>query len=193
MITRIGACGGRILSYARYVLDSMFMEDDVKGKLKLLWKISMCLYRDGRYNKAEKSFFPVIETRLRVLGEEHLSTLSSRANLALTYMNQGRWKEAEELFVQVMETIKRVLGVEHPDTLTSMANLALTYSRAGDASNGDEKEGAGPGASLYADQHGQPGVDVQELRAIEGDRRVVCVNDRDEKEGAGPGAFRHAG
>jgi len=62
----------------------------------------------------------VMETRKRVLGEEHLYTLTSMGNLASTYRNQGRWKEAEELDVQVMETRKRVLGEEHPSTLTSM-------------------------------------------------------------------------
>ena len=64
-----------------------------------------------------------METRKRVLGAEHPSTLTSMTNLASTYWNQGRWTEAEELQVQVMETIKRVLGAEHPSTLTSMANL----------------------------------------------------------------------
>jgi hypothetical protein len=73
----------------------------------------------------------VIETRKRVLREEHLDTLTSIDNLALTYRNQGRWKEAKELFVQVIETRKRVLREEHPSTLTSMANLASTYSNQG--------------------------------------------------------------
>jgi hypothetical protein len=66
-----------------------------------------------------------------VLGEEHPSTLTSMANLALTYSNQGRWKEAEELEVQVMEARKRVLGEEHPHTLTSMHNLAYTLQSQG--------------------------------------------------------------
>ena len=69
----------------------------------------------------------VMETRRRVLGEEHPDTLTSIANLATTYRNQRRWTEAEKMEVQVMETTKRVLGEEHPDTLTSIANLASTY------------------------------------------------------------------
>jgi hypothetical protein len=73
----------------------------------------------------------VIETTKRVLGEEHPDTLTSMANLALTYSDQGRWTEAEELQVQVIEMRKRVLGAEHPDTLTSMANLASTYRNQG--------------------------------------------------------------
>jgi hypothetical protein len=69
----------------------------------------------------------VMETRKRVLGEEHPSTLISINNLALTYINRGRWKEAEELFMQVMETSKKVLKKEHFETLTGMANLAVTW------------------------------------------------------------------
>lgn len=64
-----------------------------------------------------------METRKRVLGNEHPDTLTSMAHLAWTFWNQGRWKEAKELEVQVMETSKRVLGQERPDTLTSMSNL----------------------------------------------------------------------
>ena len=73
----------------------------------------------------------VMETRRRVLGEEHPSTLTSMGNLASTYRNQGRWTEAEKLFVQVMETRKKKLGADHPSTLTSMANLASTYRNQG--------------------------------------------------------------
>ena len=72
-----------------------------------------------------------METRKRVLGVDHPSTLTSIANLASTYWNQGRWTEAEQLEVQVMETRKRVLGIDHPDTLISIANLASTYRNQG--------------------------------------------------------------
>jgi hypothetical protein len=68
----------------------------------------MTVHEDGRWREAKELFVQVMETRKRVLGEEHPSTLTSIANLASTYGNQGRWKEAEE----------------HPDTLTSMINLA---------------------------------------------------------------------
>ena len=81
----------------------------------------------GRWKEAEELWVRVIETRKRVLGEEHPKTLTSIANVALTYSDQGRWKEAEELNTRVIETKKRVLGEEHPDTLTSINNLALTY------------------------------------------------------------------
>jgi tetratricopeptide (TPR) repeat protein len=108
----------------------------------------------------------VIETSLRALSKEHPSTLTSMANLALTYRSQGRWKEAEELFVQVIETSLRVLGEEHPDTLTSIANLALTYRNQGrwkeaEELDGDEKEGARRGASFHTNQHEQPCLHIE--------------------------------
>src|ERR1043166_6246206 len=40
--------------------------------------------------------------------------------------------------------------------------------RAGRASDEDFQERAGRGTSFHADQHGQPGVDVQESRPMEG-------------------------
>jgi hypothetical protein len=52
--------------------------------------------------------------------------------------------------------------------------------------------GAGRDASLHADQHGQPGIDVQESRAMEGGGRAGGASDGDEKEGAGRGASFHA-
>ncbi|KAF2467718.1 uncharacterized protein BDR25DRAFT_233833, partial [Lindgomyces ingoldianus] len=64
----------------------------------------------GRWKEAEELFVQVMETRKRVLGEEHPDTLTSMANLAST---------------------KRVLGEEHPDTLTSMNNLAHTFKGQG--------------------------------------------------------------
>ena len=81
----------------------------------------------GRWDEAEKLQVQVMKTSLRVLKEEHPSTLNSMANLASTYRNQGRWDEAEKLQVQVMKTSLRVLKEEHPDTLNSMINLASTY------------------------------------------------------------------
>jgi hypothetical protein len=78
------------LPHARYVLNSLFIKDGVKEKTELLWKFAMCLYGDGRYNEAEKSFFDVMETRKRILGIEHPDTLTSINNLASTYSDQGR-------------------------------------------------------------------------------------------------------
>jgi hypothetical protein len=70
----------------------------------------------------------VIKIKKKLLGQEHPNTLTSIANLTLTFWNQGQWKEARKLEVQIAETRKKVLRQEHPDILTSMINLASTYN-----------------------------------------------------------------
>jgi tetratricopeptide (TPR) repeat protein len=103
-------------------------------------RFGLVLGASGYWKDAEKLEVQVMETRKKLLGEEHPDTLTSMANLASTYWNQGRWKEAEELEVEVMKTSKRLLGEEHPDTLTSMANLASTYWNQGQWKEAEELE-----------------------------------------------------
>lgn len=75
------------LPHALYVVRSG-LGDEVAEQLSLLEKLGFCLLSEGRYKDAEMSFVHVTEARKRVLGEQHLSTLVSMANLALTYCNQ---------------------------------------------------------------------------------------------------------
>jgi hypothetical protein len=117
----------RLLPHAQYAL-SHSVADDNEERSDLASKCAITLYSDGRYKEAEELQVQVMQTRKRVLGDEHPGTLISMGKLALTYNHQGRWKEAEELEVQVMQTRKRVLSDEHPSMLTSMANLASTYN-----------------------------------------------------------------
>jgi hypothetical protein len=78
----------------------------------------------GRWKEAEELGLHVMESRKRVLGEDHPDTLTTMGNLALTYNSQGRWKEAEELGLHVMEARKRVLGEDHPHTIASVHDLS---------------------------------------------------------------------
>ncbi|KAG9232660.1 hypothetical protein BJ875DRAFT_514103 [Amylocarpus encephaloides] len=121
----------KYLTHTKYALDSDIIDKHGEYRIDLARKFGMCLYSDGRWNEAENLDMLVMETRKRVLGQEHPDTLTSIANLASTYRNQGRWNEAENLDILVMETRKRVLGQEHPDILTSIANLASTYLNQG--------------------------------------------------------------
>jgi tetratricopeptide (TPR) repeat protein len=112
------------LPHARFILKFDLVDKDRGNRIDLMWRCGNCLYRDGRWDEAEELFIQVMETRKRVLGQEHPDTLTSMANLASTYRKQGRWKEAEELQMQELYICLRVLGQEHPDTLKSMENLA---------------------------------------------------------------------
>ena len=83
--------------------------------------------KQGRWDETEELWVKFSETSKRVLGQEHLYTLTGMGILARTYWRQGRWKEAEDLQVKVLETRKRAPGQQHLSTLVSMADLASTY------------------------------------------------------------------
>ncbi|RJE18902.1 Phosphorylase superfamily [Aspergillus sclerotialis] len=77
-------------------------------------------YRNqGRWKEAEELDVQVMETRKKVLGAEHPSTLTSMANLAFTWKMQGRGAEALDLLQNCVELQMKVLCVDHPDTLLS--------------------------------------------------------------------------
>jgi tetratricopeptide (TPR) repeat protein len=130
----------RLLPHAQYALSHSLADDDDEERLKLASKCAMALSSDGRYGEAEELEVQVMQTRKRVLTDEHPYTLASIASLALTHWNQGRWAEAEELQVQVMQMRKRVLTDEHPDTLASIASLALTHGNQGRWAEAEELE-----------------------------------------------------
>jgi len=65
----------------------------------------------------------VIETRKRVLREEHPSTLTSMNNLAFTLKGQGRLNEAISLIGKYLEVAKQVFGPQHPNVLSSIKAL----------------------------------------------------------------------
>jgi tetratricopeptide (TPR) repeat protein len=64
-----------------------------------------------------------LETRRRVLGNEHPETLTMLNNLATLLKAEGRLTEAETYMREALETRRRVLGDEHPDTIASLNNL----------------------------------------------------------------------
>ncbi|OCK74139.1 hypothetical protein K432DRAFT_311312, partial [Lepidopterella palustris CBS 459.81] len=59
----------------------------------------------------------------RVLGEEHPSTLTSMANLALTFKGQGRNEEAVKLMSESVRLTTLILGADHPFTLSLIGEL----------------------------------------------------------------------
>ncbi|USP76210.1 kinesin light chain 3 [Curvularia clavata] len=130
----------RLLPHAQHALSHSLADSNDEKILNLASKCARTLFSDGRYKEAEELNVQVMQTRKRVLGEEHPNTLTSMGNLASTYWRQGRWKEAGELFVQVMQMRKRVLGEEHPDTLTSISDFASIYRKQGRWEEAEELE-----------------------------------------------------
>ena len=65
----------------------------------------------------------MIETFKRVLGEEHLDTLTNMNNLAFTFKAQGRNDEAILLMEKCFQLREQVLGPQHPYTTSSLKAL----------------------------------------------------------------------
>ena len=64
-----------------------------------------------------------METRKRVLGEEHPDTLTSMANLAYTRKSQDRLEDALDLIKTCFHHQQQVLGRDHPDTVSTLSAL----------------------------------------------------------------------
>jgi len=94
-------------------------------------RFSYVLDENGMWKDAEYFQHKIVEMRINKQGPEHLNTLASMNNLALTYSNQGKYEEAAQLQLKVLDLYKRVLGPEHPNTLASMNNLAVIHSNQG--------------------------------------------------------------
>ena len=68
--------------------------------------------------------------RERVLGPEHLNTLTARANLAYWTGEAGDAAGARDQYAALVPVEERVLGPEHLNTLTARANLASSTGEA---------------------------------------------------------------
>ena len=68
-------------------------------------------------------FEQVLTDSIRVLGDDHPDTLTSRNNLAGAYYAAGRLTEAITLYEQVTKDCARILGEDHPLTKTVRENL----------------------------------------------------------------------
>ena len=66
-----------------------------------------------------------LETRKRVLGEEHPHTLLSMGNLAHTLYAQNQKDIAKQLMTNVVKCCTEKIGADHPDTLDSMSTLSI--------------------------------------------------------------------
>ncbi|SNY33459.1 tetratricopeptide repeat protein [Paractinoplanes atraurantiacus] len=85
----------------------------------------------GQTKAAIDQFELVLAHRLRIAGDEHRTTMVSRANRASAYREAGRLEEAIREFESVLAQSRRLRGQEHLDTLICRSNLASTYQAAG--------------------------------------------------------------
>ena len=64
-----------------------------------------------------------MEMTIKVLGAEHLHTLTSMNNLAFTWKGFGRDAEAVKLMERCVQLRTLILGLDYPRTLSSSVAL----------------------------------------------------------------------
>lgn len=110
------------------------LDDEDRAELASIMSLSAeedNLYTQGRYAEATALMEEILQIHLRVLGDDHLSTLNSINSMGTLLWSQGKLSEAEPYWRGALEGRRRVLGDEHPNTLTSINNLCLLLGRQG--------------------------------------------------------------
>ena len=83
--------------------------------------------KKGKYEEAKVFSLAGLEGRRRVLGEEHMKTLTSMNNLGALPHDMGDFTSSLDYKVQALRVQEKVLGKTHPDTLMTIMNMAVTY------------------------------------------------------------------
>jgi tetratricopeptide (TPR) repeat protein len=77
----------------------------------------------GLYDAAKPLLERALETRRRVLGEEHPDTLSSIGDMGSLLQSQGKPGAALAYYREALEKSRRVLGEDHRATLDALSNM----------------------------------------------------------------------
>ncbi|KAL4861938.1 hypothetical protein BDV12DRAFT_203507 [Aspergillus spectabilis] len=123
----------RLLPHVKEVMKSISAEheEDRLHGATIASNSGWCLGLRGAYEEAGAMHQQALEAREKVLGREHLGTLTSVNNLGTALSDQGKYEEAEMVHRQALKGYEKVLGREHPNTLTSISNLGNVLSRQG--------------------------------------------------------------
>ena len=65
----------------------------------------------------------LLADQTRILGPDHGCTLSTRNNLAYTYMEAGDSRKAVKMYTDLLADYTRTLGLDHPKTRAFSAEL----------------------------------------------------------------------
>ena len=76
-------------------------------------------------------FEDLLTDQMRVLGANHVDTMTTRHDLAEAIAEGGRLVEARRRFEALLEDQTHILGNDHPDTMTTRHNLAWVVGQTG--------------------------------------------------------------
>lgn len=115
-----------IFEQAYRLTQASWRMDDPQA-LQIINNLGTVYLAKSRFADAEPLLVRAVQSRMRVLGLEHLHTLSSMESLSALYRLTSRLEEAASLSQQTLEVYQRILGPKHTDTMRSTHNLAALY------------------------------------------------------------------
>jgi len=106
------------------VAAATFLPADDPAAMTARGYLARTLVRRGRSADAETIYRELLADRIRVQGEDHLDTLSTRHDLAAALGVRGRFGEAEQLYRRLLGDDDRLRGLDHRETLAARYSLA---------------------------------------------------------------------
>lgn len=104
----------------------------------MLWQTIAVVYSElGLNDAALPPAERALETRRRLLGDDHPPTLESINFMGNILLALDQQTEAEAYIREAMEKCRRVLGDDHPETLTSMFHMAYLLGVQGNLSEAE--------------------------------------------------------
>ncbi len=104
------------------------------GRLKSTWPTSLSvtrtIYKD-KYDKALEVYKSVLETKIRVCGQDSLDVAKTRENMAMIYYAQVHYDQALQVYKSVPQTMIRVCGHDSLDVAKSYNFIGLIYNSLG--------------------------------------------------------------
>jgi len=89
------------------------------------------LLQQKDYVEAEEHLKKALETRRRILGNNHQDTLKSITIMGNLFFKQRKFKEAEKYYLEALKGRLALLGNEHEDTLKAMNNMGILLATQG--------------------------------------------------------------
>jgi CHAT domain-containing protein/tetratricopeptide (TPR) repeat protein len=106
--------------------------DPALHEARKLYQEALKLRDAGKYDEALPLFERVLETRERILGQDHRDVADALNSLGILYYYKGDYARAEPLCQRALTIREKALGPDHPDVAASLNNLALLRVDRGD-------------------------------------------------------------
>jgi non-specific serine/threonine protein kinase/serine/threonine-protein kinase len=114
----------QVLSRAVEATEKEFAEQPVV-QAALQHSLADTYVKIGLFPQALSMAEPALETRRRVLGDDHPQTLATMVNMGRLLYEMGRYDDASAYLTEALEGLRRVQGNDHPHTLNAINNMGV--------------------------------------------------------------------